>query len=75
MLSYVGPSGKATMVSAAMRADLASPPAIQSALPAQHLTAKVMFDDHTYADFKYIWVGAAACSCPCLCLSPSLSIY
>ncbi|KAA0191833.1 hypothetical protein HAZT_HAZT010520 [Hyalella azteca] len=31
-------------------------PAIVSALPGQHLTAKVIYDDHTTADFKYIWV-------------------
>ncbi|XP_042878598.1 gamma-butyrobetaine dioxygenase-like isoform X1 [Penaeus japonicus] len=55
--------GKATMVSAAMRAELSTPPAIRSALPAQHLTAKVMFDDHTYADFKYIWLRDN-CQCP-----------
>lgn len=48
---------KSTMVSAALRADVTGvPPAITSAFPAQHMTAKVIFDGETTADFKYIWL-------------------
>ncbi|KAF2358772.1 protein of unknown function DUF971 [Trinorchestia longiramus] len=38
-------------------------PAIVSAFPGQHLTAKVVFDCHTTADFKYIWLRDN-CKCP-----------
>ena len=44
------------MVSAALRETLERPVAIQGALPAPHHAARVFFDSHTYADFKYIWV-------------------
>ena len=45
------------MVSAAIRADVGVAPTITSALPAQHLTAKIIFDNERTADFKYIWVS------------------
>lgn len=44
-------------------------PTITSALPAQHLTAKVIFDGETTADFKYIWLRDN-CQCP-ICVDPS----
>ncbi|XP_064114241.1 gamma-butyrobetaine dioxygenase-like isoform X1 [Macrobrachium nipponense] len=48
---------KSTMVSPALRTDITgNAPAITSALPAQHLTAKVIFDGERTADFKYIWL-------------------
>ncbi|KAK4316303.1 hypothetical protein Pmani_012523 [Petrolisthes manimaculis] len=62
--------GKATMVSASLRADLGTPsPVITSALPAHHLTAKVIFDSNMTADFKYIWLRD---NCQCSkCVDPS----
>ncbi|XP_045103370.1 gamma-butyrobetaine dioxygenase-like isoform X3 [Portunus trituberculatus] len=56
--------GKSTLVSASLRADVTSQsPKITSALPAHHLSAKVLFDNDTVADFKYIWLRDN-CQCP-----------
>ncbi|KAK8748261.1 hypothetical protein OTU49_016393 [Cherax quadricarinatus] len=62
--------GKSTAAPAALRTDLTgTPPVITSVLPAQHLTTKVIFDTHTTADFKYIWLRDN-CQCP-KCVDPS----
>ncbi|KAK7072111.1 hypothetical protein SK128_005471 [Halocaridina rubra] len=75
---------KSTMVSAALRNEVTgSPPTITSAFPSQHLTAKVIFDGETTADFKYIWLRD---NCQCskcvdagtkqkLVDSPALDLY
>ena len=47
-------TGKATSVSEALQSH--PQPSITSVLPAPHSTAKVIFDNHQTADFKYIWV-------------------
>lgn len=52
--------GKSTMVSASLKAEI---PSITSALPAHHHAAKVIFDNDTVADFKYIWLRDN-CQCP-----------
>ncbi|RXG62471.1 Gamma-butyrobetaine dioxygenase, partial [Armadillidium vulgare] len=45
---------KASSVSEALQAN--PQPKITSVLPAPHATAKVIFDNHQTADFKYIWL-------------------
>ncbi|XP_076058751.1 gamma-butyrobetaine dioxygenase-like isoform X2 [Oratosquilla oratoria] len=60
---------KSTMVSSALHAEQHNPPNITSAIPAHHCTAKVIFDTHQTADFKYIWLRDN-CRCP-KCVDPS----
>ncbi|KAG0713455.1 Gamma-butyrobetaine dioxygenase [Chionoecetes opilio] len=62
--------GKSTLVAASLKADTTSrAAAITSALPAHHLSAKVLFENDTVADFKYIWLRDN-CQCP-LCIDSS----
>uniref|UniRef100_A0A6A7FM21 Gamma-butyrobetaine dioxygenase-like n=1 Tax=Hirondellea gigas TaxID=1518452 RepID=A0A6A7FM21_9CRUS len=48
--------GQSTLTASSLPQTENDAPAILSALPGQHLTAKVMFEGNKTADFKYIWL-------------------
>ena len=52
-------AGKATVAGPAVDVKRSNAPDIVSAIPGQHLTVKVLFEDNKTADFKYIWVRSS----------------